>query len=156
MRDHAPWAVAVGHADLSAGRPRPVGAARCLYRAPEPNAGLGQLFGVPMTHFTNATVEMEHLLRRQRGECACTTGYTRPASLAARAAIMDQALPQSLAAPLSIQPACGRRAPSCACRMARRLCVILSGRAAFPRVSFVASSRLRSAFRQNSTAASSG
>lgn len=89
-RDHAPWSVAVGmqtfrrvdlvlsgRLDVFTVRLRPT--------------GLHQIFGMPMTHFTDAAVEAEHLFGfseasslHQRLEAA--------KSLAGRAAIMDRAL----------------------------------------------------------------
>lgn len=89
-RDRAPWTVAVGmqtfrRVDLVLSGQLDVFTVRLR------PTGLYQLFGMPMTHFTDAAVEAEHLFGR--GDADRLHGRLGEAgSLAARAAIMDAAL----------------------------------------------------------------
>jgi AraC-like DNA-binding protein len=93
-RDRAPWTVAVGmqtfrrvdlvlsgRLDVFTVRLRPT--------------GLHQLFGMPMTHFTDAAVEAEHLFGPGEAD-RLHMRLEAAGSLAARAAIMDAALLQHL------------------------------------------------------------
>ncbi len=89
-RDRAPWAVAVGmqtfrrvdlvlsgHLDVFTVRLRPT--------------GLNQIFGMPMTDFTDAAVEAEHLFG-QRQSAELHDRLYAASTLTARAAVMDDVL----------------------------------------------------------------
>jgi AraC-like DNA-binding protein len=93
-RERAPWTVAVGMQTFR--RVDLVLSGRLdVFTVHLRPTGLHQLFGMPMTHFTNAAVEVEHLLGAGEAE-RLHTRLEAAGTLAARAAIMDATLLEHL------------------------------------------------------------